>query len=32
MGTEVTWDVILISYINLEAGILHYFILDHFYK
>ena len=31
-GTEGTLDVIMISYINLVAGLLHYFSLDHAYK
>ena len=31
-GTEGTLDVIMISYIILVAGLLHYFLLDHAYK
>ena len=31
-GTEGTLDVNMISYINLVAGLLHYFLLNHAYK
>ena len=31
-GTEDNLDVIMISLINLVAGIFHYFLLDHAYK
>ena len=31
-GTEGTLDVIIIYYINIVDGVLHYFLLDHAYK
>ena len=31
-GTEGALDVIMISYINLVASSIHYFLLNHSYK
>ena len=30
--TKGNFDIIMISYINLVAGLLHYFLFDHAYK